>query len=310
MTGPRNPSDIDHPSSADQKLPSHLSARTAGQGIPDEGSLERSDPGDEAASPTAETSNQVCGGAVVDATGLKTKELSDRLRDLMLAGTGRMIVKNACGQRYIGTRLYRPGQASLQIEIFGTPGNDLGAFLSGHRILVHGNVQDGVGNTMDRGEIVVEGRAGDVLGMSMRGGRIFVRDGVGYRTALHMKEYLDQKPVVVIGGTAQDFLGEYMAGGIVLVLDLGNRGHQSNFIGTGMHGGAIFLRGSVNLTQLGKEVEISDPGEEDHALLENLIHEFLIRFPELAARQEELQKSQFVKLTPVSKRPYGKMYAY
>ena len=78
---------------------------------------------------------------MVDATGLKTKELSDRLRDLMLAGTGRMIVKNACGQRYIGTRLYRPGQASLQIEIFGTPGNDLGAFLSGHRILVHGNVR-------------------------------------------------------------------------------------------------------------------------------------------------------------------------
>jgi glutamate synthase domain-containing protein 3 len=111
----------------------------------------------------------------------------------------------------------------MDIEIFGTPGNDLGAFLYGHQIRVHGNAQDGVGNTMDAGEIVVEGRAGDVLGFSMRGGKIFVRDSVGYRTALHMKEYEDKRPVLVIGGTSQDFLGEYMAGGIVILLGLGGR---------------------------------------------------------------------------------------
>ena len=55
----------------------------------------------------------------------------------------------------------------------------------------------------------------------------------GYRTALHMKEYEDKRPMVVIGGSSQDFLGEYMAGGIVILLGLGEIPHSGNFIGHG-----------------------------------------------------------------------------
>ena len=197
------------------------------------------------------------GPVEIDAEPLETRELNDQLRDLMLAGIEKVVIRNVCGQRYIGTRLYSPEHRKMEIEIFGTPGNDLAAFLYGHKITVHGNAQDGVGNTMDQGEIVVEGRAGDVLGFSMRGGRIFVRDNCGYRTALHMKEYEDKRPVLVIGGTSQDFLGEYMAGGIVILLDLYGQGHKGNFMGTGMHGGAIYLRGTVEKTQVGGQVEIS-----------------------------------------------------
>src|SRR5690606_1051230 len=151
------------------------------------------------------------GAVEINADGLQTRDLNDRLRDMMLPGERKVIIRNVCGQRYIGTRLYSPERHRMEIDIFGTPGNDLAAFLFGHRLVVHGNAQDGVGNTMDDGEIVIEGRAGDVLGFSMRGGTIYVRDGCGYRTALHMKEYEGKKPALVIGGTAQDFLGEYMA---------------------------------------------------------------------------------------------------
>jgi len=35
-----------------------------------------------------------------------------------------------------------------------------------------------------------------------------------------MKEYGGRKPIIVIGGKAGGFLGEYMAGGIMLVLGL------------------------------------------------------------------------------------------
>lgn len=48
----------------------------------------------------------------------------------------------------------------------------------------------------------------------------------------------------MVGGRSQDFLGEYMAGGIVIILDLEGQTHQANFIGTGMHGGVIYLRGA------------------------------------------------------------------
>ena len=181
--------------------------------------------------------------------------------------------------------------------------------MSGHRVRVHGNVQDGVGNTMDDGEIVVEGRAGDVLGMSMRGGKIFIRDNTGYRTALHMKEYLDKKPVLVIGGTSQDFLGEYMAGGIVILLGLGDKPHNQTFIGTGMHGGVIYIRGKVDKLQVAGQVDISEPGVEDRKLLDKFVGEFVESFPDLGLNKEEILKGDFIKLAPKSKRPYAKMYA-
>lgn len=247
----------------------------------------------------------------IDATGIPTKELNERLRALMLDGTEKFILKNICGQRYIGTRLYSKNgsKRKLDIEITGTPGSDLGAFMSGHRVRVHGNVQDGVGNTMDDGEIVVEGRAGDVLGMSMRGGKIFIRDNTGYRTALHMKEYLDKKPVLVIGETSQDFLGEYMAGGIVILLGLGNKPHNQTFIGTGMHGGVIYIRGKIDKLQVADQVDISEPGVEDRKVLDKFVGEFVESFPDLGLNKEEILKGDFIKLAPKSKRPYAKMYA-
>lgn len=246
----------------------------------------------------------------IDAAYIPTRELNDHLRDLMLAGTKKVILKNICGQRYIGTRLYSPERRKMEIEIFGTPGNDLGAFLYGHKIIIHGNAQDGVGNTMDAGEITVEGRAGDVLGFSMRGGKIFVRDSVGYRTALHMKEFEDKRPVLVIGGTSQDFLGEYMAGGIVILLGLGDRPHKGNFLGTGMHGGVIYLRGSVERNQVGSQVDISPLDDADREIVERYVAEFIERFPDLGLNKEQILKDEFIRLSPRSKRPYGKLYHY
>ncbi len=245
----------------------------------------------------------------IDATGISTEDLNERLMALMLDGTEKFVLKNVCGQRYIGTRLYSKNgnKPRVDIDITGTPGSDLGAFMSGHRVRVHGNVQDGVGNTMDDGEIVVEGRAGDVLGMSMRGGKIFIRDKTGYWTALHMKEYPDKKPVLVIGGITQDFLGEYMAGGIVILLGLGDKPHNQTFIGTGMHGGVIYIRGKVDKLQVAGQVDISEPGVEDRKLLDKFVGEFVESFPDLGLNKEEILKGDFIKLAPKSKRPYAKM---
>ena len=39
---------------------------------------------------------------------LETRELNDLLRDLMHSGVTEVKIKNVCGQRYIGTRLYSP----------------------------------------------------------------------------------------------------------------------------------------------------------------------------------------------------------
>ncbi|HEY55903.1 MAG TPA: hypothetical protein G4N90_00525 [Dehalococcoidia bacterium] len=244
--------------------------------------------------------------ATIDATGVYYRELNARLREAVARGVPEIKLGNVCGQRYIGTDLRKP----VSIEIFGTPGNDLGAFMDGPRITVHGNAQDGCGNTMNGGEIIVHGHAGDIIGLSARGGKIFVRDDVGYRAGIHMKEYQDKKPALVIGGTAQDFLGEYMAGGTLILLGLNLKNgetHQANFIGTGMHGGVIYLRGEVHDFQLGKEVGVAEPEEEDYRTLRSLIGEFAALFGYDA---EEILRHRFTKLFPRWLRPYGRLYAY
>jgi glutamate synthase domain-containing protein 3 len=242
----------------------------------------------------------------IDAAGVYYRELNATLREAASNGARKIELHNVYGQRYIGTDLDKP----VEIEIFGTPGNDLGAFMNGPRIIVHGNAQDGCGNTMNEGEIVVYGHAGDIIGLSARGGKIFVREDVGYRAGIHMKEYQGKKPALIIGGTAQDFLGEYMAGGVLILLGLNlNEGkhHQARFIGTGMHGGVIYLRGNIEEHQLGKEVGVARLEDNDRQVLQQLVGEFAGYF---GYETEVILKRKFVKLFPRWLRPYGRLYAY
>ncbi len=242
----------------------------------------------------------------IDASGIYYRDLNTRLRDVTANGTRKITLRNIHGQRYIGTDLNGP----IEIEIFGTPGNDLGAFMNGPKITVHGNAQDGCGNTMNDGAIIVHGHAGDTVGLSARGGKIFIREDVGYRAGIHMKEYKDKIATIVVGGTAQDFVGEYMAGGILILLGMNLRqgkSHKAKFIGTGMHGGVIYIRGNVEEYQLGKEVGVAELDKADIKILHRLTGEFAENFGYDAA---EILKKDFIKLYPRSLRPYGRLYAY
>jgi len=118
---------------------------------------------------------------------------------------------------------------------------------------------------MNDGTIYIHGNSGDVCGYAMRGGKIFIRDNAGYRTGIHMKQYKEKKPVIVIGGTAGSFLGEYLAGGIIIVLGLNSEDTVpvGDFCGTGMHGGKIYLRCSRLPQDLPKQVIAREANEED-----------------------------------------------
>jgi glutamate synthase domain-containing protein 3 len=247
------------------------------------------------------------GSVRINAEGVFYKDLNMTLRQIMLEHQPEKIaINNVYGQRYIGTNLKQP----VRVDIFGTPGNDLGAFMDGPIIHVHGNAQDGSGNTMNSGEIIVHGSAGDIAGFAARGGEIFVKGNVGYRVGIHMKEYEGQGPTLVIGGTAQDFLGEYMAGGVLIVLGLNlgkNNHYKANFIGTGMHGGVIYMRGSVEDHQLGKEVSQLETDADDMVRIEKYVGKFAEYF---GYNADEILSEKFTKLLPLSHRPYGRLYAY
>ncbi len=242
----------------------------------------------------------------IDARGLDFRQLNARIRDFLAAGEEELVLENVNGQRYIGTGVR--GRASL--KIYGTPGNNLGALMDGLRIEVFGNAQDGVGNTMNEGTIVIHGHATDITGYSMRGGKIFVRGNVGYRVGIHMKAFREKNPLIVVGGKAGDFFGEYMAGGTLVLLGLDLEPGEppvGNYLATGMHGGEIFIRGEISGILMGKEARPEEPSAADYARLRAIVVEFAGYF---GLDWEEIMARPFVKLVPYNKRPYGNLYAY
>lgn len=224
------------------------------------------------------------------------------MEELWREGVHEVVLRGINGQRYLGR-----GFVGGEIVIEGIPGDDLGMFLNGATIRVQGNAQDGVGNTMNAGKIIVEGDARDIVGFSMRGGKIFIRGDVGYRVGIHMKSYLDEYPVIIIGGQSGDFLGEYMAGGLIVVLGLERQKPvEGNFIASGMHGGKIFIRGEVNQRFLGAGIKVEKTTEEEWSEVVPYLQEYCrdLKVPFIFSSDE------FVSITPLTTRPYGKIYAY
>lgn len=226
--------------------------------------------------------------------------LNKRVRD---TGDKSIVINGCIGQRYIGT-----GIADKTIEVHGTPGNAMGAYLNGGTIYVYGNAQDATGDTMNGGLIVIHGNAGDATGYAMRGGKIYVEGNTGYRAGIHMKAYLDLKPVIVVGGRAGSFLGEYQAGGIIVVLGQNDDGLPiiNNFCGTGMHGGKIYLRCARLPHNIPKQVRAEKLRGADDEELKEIIKDYCGYFKEMNA--DKLLDANFFVLTPDTDNPYKRMY--
>ncbi|MDH7508908.1 MAG: hypothetical protein QHH00_05865 [Methanomassiliicoccales archaeon] len=234
---------------------------------------------------------------------LDYKILNLAIKKCINAGYKHIVIEGALGQRYIGAALSDP---DVKIEVHGTPGNNLGAFLNGATIEVFGNAQDLTGNTMNSGKIIVHGNAGDVTGLAARSGIILIKGNSGYRTGIHMKEFAGLKPAIVVGGGVKDYLGEYMAGGTVLVLGIGmdERVVSGANIGAGMHGGTIFIRGRLNPNQLGSGAVIKEKTENDLVQLEALIREYEAAFGVEVPRDWE----DYTKVVPHTHRPFHGHY--
>ena len=243
---------------------------------------------------------------VIDGRGVYYKTLNEQIREEIERGATEVVLDNVIGQRYIGTGLAYPG---VTVTVNGVPGNDLAAFMNGPTLVVNENAQDGVANTMNSGLVVINGDAGDVLGYGMRGGSVYVRGNVGYRVGIHMKAFENRQPLIVVGGHARDFLGEYMAGGEIVVLGLSrDRGPiVGSYVGTGMHAGIMYVRGAVAEHQLGKEVRIEPPSEQEQARVGEIVRDYC---RVMGMDPDDVLAEPFVKIYPYTSRPYGRLYVY
>lgn len=240
----------------------------------------------------------------ITADGLHYKELNEKIFDAVQRGEKEFVLDDVNGQRFIADGL----KGNIKFDVFGIPGNDLGMFMDGPTITVYGNAQDGVGNTMSSGKIVIHGDGRDIVGHSMRGGTIFVKGDVGYRVGIHMKTYKSSVPVIVAGGKAGDFLGEYMAGGVIIVLGMNGSDELETlgeWIGTGQHGGVIYVRGAVNESKLGNGTSQLKMTKEDEKLVRTVLMDYCDTFN---LDIDEILASTFTKIAPRSHRPYAALY--
>lgn len=202
------------------------------------------------------------------------------------------------GQRYIAA-----GTSNKKITVRGVGGNALGAYLDGSSIIVEGNAQDALGDTMNSGEIYVNGSSGDALGYAMRGGEIYVKENSGYRAGVHIKEYGNKKPIIIIGGSAGAFLGEYQAGGLVVVLNINDDDYQGEWA-AGMHGGKIVVRGDKT-PYLAANTIIRSAADSDLAEIKPYLEKFCRQFK---LSLDCILKSRFRVVEPASNNPYKRLY--
>lgn len=226
------------------------------------------------------------------------------LNEEIRACTDKVIELEDCmGQRYIAS-----GLKNRTLKIHGIPGNALCAYLDDCDVEVFGNAQDAVGDTMNAGTLVIHGNCGDATGYAMRGGLILVEGNVGYRAGIHMKAYETQIPVLVVGGEAGSFLGEYQAGGYIVVLGLHTEGRApvGRFCAAGMHGGKIFLRTEAEMPfDLPEQVTVREAGEHDMQEIVPYLSKYAEAF---GVEKEALTSSRFMVLEPNTSNPYRRLY--
>jgi hypothetical protein len=165
------------------------------------------------------------------------------------------------------------------ITLVGTAGDCLANLNTRINFIVYGNCGDDLADTMQGGRVVVYGDVRDVAAQSLQGGTVFVKGSVGNRAGIQMREYLDNRPYFIIGGGADDYIGEYMAGGVIMILGL-QRAHKrtrlvGNYIASGLVGGRIYIRSRIDESTVG----VQPPKEDMEAYLSSLVDEGILDQP-------------------------------
>ena len=237
----------------------------------------------------------------INAFGMYYRKLNETIR---ACSDHNIVIDHLCGQRYIAC-----AEKDRLFTLRGTPGNGLAQYMDGATIEVFGNCQEAVGDTMNSGEIIIHGHCGDACAYGMRGGRILIEGNVGYRAGVHMKAHLDHQPVLIVGGTAGSFLGEYLAGGLIAVLGIGAKGAYPcrYFCGTGMHGGKIILRCDKKPEALPPQVLVSLASADDLSELAPHVEAYCHHF---GHDVQTLMAQTYYVLTPNPEAGYKRLYTF
>jgi len=183
----------------------------------------------------------------IDGQRVPSRILEEEIQKAVAGGYHRLEV-NAYGQHGIGGRLWNTGVAGVDLTISGHSGQRVGSMgFANTRIEVMGPVSDDVGWLNGGAEIAILGNAGNGAANAMAQGKIYVGGNIGARGMTMTKQNPRfDPPELWVLGSAGDYFGEFMAGGIAVIC-----GHEpqssDNVLGhrpfVGMVGGRVFFRG-------------------------------------------------------------------
>ncbi|MCU0597862.1 MAG: FAD-dependent oxidoreductase [Desulfobacterales bacterium] len=178
---------------------------------------------------------------------LESRVLEERIQAAVEQGH-RHIEVHAFGQHGIGGRLWKAGSEKVHVRVTGHTGQRLGSMgFPGTRIEAMGPASDDVGWLNAGAQIIVRGNAGNGVANAMAQGKVYIAGNIGARGMTMTKHNPKHAPPELwVLGSAGDYFGEFMAGGIAVICGIDGQS-PDNILGyrplVGMVGGRVFFRG-------------------------------------------------------------------
>ncbi|WP_035237785.1 FAD-dependent oxidoreductase [Desulfobacter vibrioformis] len=171
----------------------------------------------------------------------------------------------AFGQHGIGGRLWDCAPEKMDIRIIGHSGQRTGSLGTPNtRIEIMGPASDDIGWLNAGAQIIVHGSASNGAMNGAAQGKVFVGGSIGARgMTMTKRNPRFEPPELWVLGTAGDYFGEFMAGGIAVVCGV-NASNPEQILGynplVGMVGGKVFIRGEAKSysDKDAKEVDLDD----------------------------------------------------
>ena len=169
--------------------------------------------------------------AEIDTDEMTTREVNERIRELMNDGVGTIKILNPRGKHSLGVGIL----SRVNMEIEGSLGYFGVGLIDGPNVRINGRVGWSCGENMMAGTVVIEKNAGSTFGAAIRGGDLVCKGSVGSRTGIDMKG-----GTIIVGGDTGALTGFMMQRGRMIFC--GNAGKN---LGDSMYDGTIFVGGDI-----------------------------------------------------------------
>lgn len=188
----------------------------------------------------------------LDASGLSTREINARLRELPDGAD--VVIKEPRGRHNLAVGLTR----KVTITIDGNAGYFLGGLGDGPAITVNGFTGWGVGENLMSGTIRVKGSVSQSAAASAHGGLVVVEGDASLRAGISLKG-----GTLAIAGDAGNLTGFMAQAGTILI-----GGNAGDAVGDSLYEATIYVAGAV--TSLGADAHITELTEDDVTTVKTL----------------------------------------